>query len=62
MKRFTRAFIVLAFALANLALAGSPADAFRWKSAQCITEDGQETEVCCIRCFFFCDDCALADD
>jgi len=61
MKRFTRAFIILAFALANLALAGTPADAFRMRTAECEAEDGDETEVCCIRCWIFCEGCDASE-
>jgi len=58
MKRLTRGLIILLFALANLALAGAPADAFRWKTAPCMSEDGEDIEMCCARCIFFCDECA----
>lgn len=61
MKRLTRLFIILAFALGNLALAGAPADAFRWKTVECLSEDGEEMQFCCARCFFFCDNCPIAE-
>lgn len=62
MKRSIRLLLILAFAAVNLALAGTPADAFRWRAAECLSEDGEEQQVCCVRCIFFCDDCSILED
>ncbi|MDT8368961.1 MAG: hypothetical protein RQ745_07110 [Longimicrobiales bacterium] len=62
MKKFVRVLLAAGFILANLAIAGAPADAFGGKKGvECVSGDGV-LGGCCTSCFFFCDNCAALYD